>query len=84
MQLEHLGPALRLLRERRFWKQKELARRAGVTRSRMSAYELGRRLPSLRTLHRLLQALGVDLRHLHAALHAIQEQQERSHKPSSG
>jgi len=76
MKLEKLGPALRTLRERRLWKQNELARRAGVTRAMVSAYEKGTRLPSLRTLSRLLEALGADLRHLDSALNDDQRDQE--------
>ena len=55
-----LGPALRRLRLRRGLSQRELARRAGVTRSMISSYERGTNLPSLPTLDRLLGALEVS------------------------
>lgn len=42
--------------------QHELAVRAGVPRSMISAYEHGRRQPTLPTLMRLLRAAGFDLR----------------------
>ncbi len=41
--------------------QAELARRAGVTQSVISAYESGSRQPSLPTLARLVAAAGCDL-----------------------
>jgi transcriptional regulator with XRE-family HTH domain len=84
MKLEHLGPTLRYLRERRLWKQQQLACRAGMMPAMVSAYETGKRLPSLRTLSRLLDSLGADLRHLHGALRAVQEAEELSRDlPSS-
>ncbi len=53
---------LRRARERAGYNQDELARRAGVTQSVISAYESGRREPSLSTLRRLVEATGVALR----------------------
>lgn len=41
--------------------QAELARRAGVTQSVISAYESGRREPALSTLSRLVEATGATL-----------------------
>ena len=48
--------------------QRELAERAGVPATMISAYERGRRQPTLPTLERLLRAAGLDLR-LHLAPH---------------
>jgi uncharacterized protein len=42
-------------------KQSELARRAGMPQPVVSAYERGRREPSVRALRRLLHAAGFDL-----------------------
>ena len=52
---------LRAARERSRLSQTELAKRAGVAQSVISAYESGRREPSLRTLARLVEATGHDL-----------------------
>src|SRR5690348_14066078 len=41
--------------------QAELARRAGTSRTTLSAYEHGRKSPSLDTLERLLAAAGFEL-----------------------
>jgi len=70
-----LGQALRLLREERGLTQQQLSQATRqvahgryVRRSKISEYELGRTLPSLRTLGALLEALRVTLRELEAAL----------------
>ena len=53
---------LREARQRAALSQTELARRARVTQSMISAYESGQRQPSLPTLMRLVEATGVTLR----------------------
>lgn len=63
-----LGPALRRLRMARGLRQYEAAEKAGVTKAMLSAYETGKRRPSLKTLDSLLTAIGVDLGDLHRAL----------------
>jgi len=57
---EHLGAALRLLREQAGLSQTRAAREAGMGKSQLSKYETGRELPKLDSLARLLQALGVQ------------------------
>ncbi|GJM38418.1 MAG: hypothetical protein DHS20C19_17850 [Acidimicrobiales bacterium] len=52
---------LKTARERSRLSQNELAKRAGVAQSVISAYESGRREPSVRTLARLVEATGHDL-----------------------
>lgn len=52
------GMVLREARQRAGLSQTELARRAGVAQSVVSAYENGRREPSVGTLARLVQATG--------------------------
>jgi transcriptional regulator with XRE-family HTH domain len=53
---------LRLARDRADLTQAELAERAGITQQSISAYETGRREPTLPTLQRLLAAAGFELR----------------------
>ncbi len=55
------GAVLRDARRRAHLSQVELARRASVTQSVISAYESGARQPSLPTLVRLVAATGMDL-----------------------
>jgi uncharacterized protein len=55
------GSLLREARRRAHLSQVELARRAGITQSVVSAYESGTRQPSLPTLARLVTATGLDL-----------------------
>lgn len=66
MKAEDVGPALRRIRQHRQLTQRALAKRAGVTPAMVSAYERGKRLPSLRTLVLLVEALEVRLFHLEA------------------
>jgi len=53
---------LQLARLRASLSQSQLAERAGVSPTMISAYERGRREPSLPTLTRLVRAAGFDLR----------------------
>ena len=55
------GALLRRARQQAGLSQPELARKANVTQSVVSAYESGRREPSLRTLERLVRATGFEL-----------------------
>lgn len=56
------GTMLREARRRARLSQTELARRAGVAQSVISAYESGRREPGLRTFAKLIEATGHRLR----------------------
>lgn len=56
------GDLLRLARVKGGLTQAALAQRAGVAQALISAYENGRRQPTLPTLTRLLEAAGFDLR----------------------
>lgn len=53
--------ALRKARARAELTQRELARRAGTSQTTLSAYETGRKEPSVSTLARLLAAAGSRL-----------------------
>lgn len=55
------GDLIRDARRRSALTQAELARRAGTRQSAVSAYETGKREPSISTLQRLLAAAGFDL-----------------------
>jgi hypothetical protein len=59
--MEAAGALLRTARQQARLSQAELAQRAGVTQSVVSAYESGARQPSLPTLARLIEATGSDL-----------------------
>jgi transcriptional regulator with XRE-family HTH domain len=47
-------------RRMRFWSIRELANRAGVSPRTLNTIELGRTTPSLSTIKKLSEALGVD------------------------
>jgi transcriptional regulator with XRE-family HTH domain len=55
------GELLRTVRRRQGLSQDQLARRAGTSQPVISAYENGRRDPTLGTLRRLVQATGEQL-----------------------
>ncbi len=59
--MEAAGEILRRARKQAGLSQAELAQRAGVTQSVVSAYESGARQPSLPTLARLVEATGLGL-----------------------
>jgi predicted nucleotidyltransferase/DNA-binding XRE family transcriptional regulator len=61
VELTAAGALLREARYRAGLTQAELARRAGVTQSVISAYESGRRQPALSTLAVLIEATGLEL-----------------------
>jgi len=56
-----VGPALRALREKEGLSQEELAFRARLDRTYISGIERGRRNPSVRSLQRITDAIGVVL-----------------------
>lgn len=55
------GQTLRELRRRASLTQAEVARRVGIPATVVSAYECGRRQPSLETAGRLIDAMGFDV-----------------------
>lgn len=65
---DHLGPALSRLRHDRGLLQREVARRADLTKSMISHYEREVSRPSLASLEKILDALGADLVDLHRAM----------------
>jgi transcriptional regulator with XRE-family HTH domain len=68
---DRLGQVLRLLREERGWSQREMARAAGLSTSQLSSYETGVKQPSIESLGKLLDALGLRLGKLDAALDLV-------------
>lgn len=56
------GNLIKLARHDSGLSQRALARRAGTSQATVSAYEAGRKSPSLDTLARIIRAAGLDLR----------------------
>lgn len=69
-----LDRALRWLRLQHRRKQCEVAQAAGITQAMLCSYEKGKRQPSLRTLEKILDSLGVDLPGLFRVLETVREQ----------
>jgi transcriptional regulator with XRE-family HTH domain len=76
---EDLGEALKLLRTRRGWPQKQLAGAARITKGMVSSYEKGKQAPTLFTLDRILTALEADLCDLYWAIEFVNGKQRPVH-----
>jgi transcriptional regulator with XRE-family HTH domain len=63
-----LGPALRMLRQRKQRTQRVLCKEIQVTKGMLSGYETGRQLPSLESLLAVLTGLECDFKDLQAAI----------------
>lgn len=79
-----LGKALRWLRARQDRRQYQVAEAAGVTKAMLSAYETEKQRPSLETLEKILDGLGVTLGDLHQALKIIGGQSNPLYTPEPG
>jgi ribosome-binding protein aMBF1 (putative translation factor) len=55
---------IKLERQKRGWRQKDLAAVTGIARPNIARLESGRRMPKLTTLHKLGQALGIPVEEL--------------------
>lgn len=69
-----LGTALRLLRLQRGKTQKEVAEAAGIRGPMLSGYENGGKVPALKTLLKLLKALGCSLTDLEKEMHRLESE----------
>jgi transcriptional regulator with XRE-family HTH domain len=68
---KELGEALKFLRSRRGWPQKQLAARSKVTKGMVSSYERGKQTPTLYTLAKMARALDADLCDFYCALEIV-------------
>ena len=71
------GASLRSARRRAGLTQAELAARAGTSQATISAYEHGRKAPSIETLGRLLAAVGARLTTVPASATVVRPSQAR-------
>lgn len=80
----NIGKALRFLREQQGWSQKDLAHAAGITGAMLSNYETGEKKPSLDSLGKLLDALGLYLGRFDDALDVVNERPLRGKRVGGG
>jgi transcriptional regulator with XRE-family HTH domain len=66
------GSTLRDLRQKAGLTQSEVARRVGIPSTVISAYECGRRQPSLEVAGRIIEAMGFDIRFVKTLDHVEQ------------
>lgn len=78
-----VGKALRLLRTQHGFNQVELCERTGLSSSRMSRYESGHTIPSLLTVQRILDGLGVSFADLQDALDRVAPAESPRRKPQA-
>ena len=79
-----LGQALRWTRQRQGKKQYEVAEDARVTKAMLSSYENEKQRPTLDTLERILDALGIDLDYLAYAIRSVRQQRGEPDEGSVG
>lgn len=77
-----LPQALRLLRKRRGWTQRELAAAVGFTVKQVSAYETGRQRPRIETLERILEQLQATARVLAQTMAAFDDRPAAELRPA--
>ncbi len=70
---DNLHKALRLLRRRDGRSQVEVAEAAGISAAMLSNYEKGTKTPTMASLGKLLDALGVPLQRLDEALDLVND-----------
>jgi transcriptional regulator with XRE-family HTH domain len=75
---DKVGKAILLLREKQNKSQKELAAEAGITGAMLSNYETGVKKPSLDSMGKILDALGLYLGKLDDALDVVNDRELRS------
>lgn len=79
-----LGRSLRWIRQRQGKKQYEVANTAKITKAMLSSYENEKQRPTLETLERILNALGIDLDYLAYAIRAVRHEDFRRAQRESG
>jgi transcriptional regulator with XRE-family HTH domain len=68
---KNLGLTLRLVRELRGLSQSAAARRAGIGKSQLSKYEIGKELPKLESLGKVLDVLSIDPFNFFYVMHLV-------------
>lgn len=76
---DKVGKAILLLREKQNKSQKELAAEAGITGAMLSNYETGVKKPSLDSMGKILDALGIYVGKLDDALDVVNDRE--LHRP---
>lgn len=71
---EHVGLALKMVREMAGLSQTEAARRAGIGKSQLSKYERGQSLPTLASLGKILEVVKADALFFFYLSHILESQ----------
>ncbi|AWI03104.1 transcriptional regulator [Clostridium drakei] len=62
--MDNIGEKIKCERLKKSLKQYELAEKAGISNTYLSDIELGRTIPSLKTLNRIAKVLKLDVKNL--------------------
>lgn len=76
--MDQLGTALKILREERSVTQRKVGEALGVGAAAVSAWERGKKTPSVRRLGQIADLLDLDLGHLDEALAVAQDRPPRA------
>jgi transcriptional regulator with XRE-family HTH domain len=71
--------ALSILRISRGWSQDQVAKAAGITNSALSEYERGKKMPELKSVRKIVTALGYELSAIERAEEFLRELKAESH-----
>jgi transcriptional regulator with XRE-family HTH domain len=71
--------ALSILRISRGWSQDQVAKAAGITNSALSEYERGKKMPELRSVRKIVSALGYELSAIERTEDFLRELRAESH-----
>jgi transcriptional regulator with XRE-family HTH domain len=71
--------ALSILRISRGWSQDQVARAAGITNSALSEYERGKKTPELKSVRKIVTALGYELSAIERTEDFLRELRAESH-----
>ena len=74
---DNLGRALYLIRDLRGKSQTEVAREAGIGKSQLSKYEVGRELPKLESLRKVLDVLEIGPFEFFYTMHLLDHEGEK-------
>src|SRR5436305_3758674 len=71
--------ALSILRISRGWSQDQVAKASGITNSALSEYERGKKMPELKSVRKIVTALGYELSAIERTEDFLRELKAESH-----
>lgn len=72
-----IGQKIRAARERKGWRQEDLAQECGIARANIARLERGNQVPKVATLRRVAAALGLEIDALLKAPEPVEDKEDR-------